>query len=519
MSAIFLIVAALVVNFQPKGEEDRTAEFLSAFDKIRAAKGGEIRLAPGDYFFRSPTVISERVSNHDTPPKRNVFVPIFNITNVTIRSKGARCVCDGEGIACGIMDARKVLIEGVVFDYVRPFYTIWKLKAHRLSEYDVEEFPYEIDGSGVLWSVGRGWRDRQQIAEFFDPSDHRFLGQVWWDGKMEREFNGFPEGAIVMTRSPYRPNPCVFLYRASQIKLIGSGAYAAAGMGLLAQRSREILIERWHNRGKRPISLQADATHFSNCGGRIAVVDSVFEGMVDDAINVHSTSLKIVEAPAPNQLVLRFMHHQSVGFDVFLPGETARFIKSDTLEPGAEVKVTAVEKLAPHLIKITLAEPMPSAYKVDDAIENADWQPAIAFKRNIVRNSTPRATLFTTPKKVICEENIFENVAGQPIYFAGDARNWYESGASRDVIVRKNVFNNCGYKSGLGMIQIEPTVRDLGAQVEPYHQNILIEDNVFENFRLPLVWARSCKGVVLRNNRIINGNSRMELQKADVRSL
>ncbi len=507
----------LVLKMIPKGEEDRSAEFNANIEKLRKAGGGEILFGKGEYYFASPTVINDRVSNHDTPPQRNVFIPLINVENIKLRSKGARFICDGEGIALGLIDAKKVTIEGIVFDYKRPFYSIWKLKGHKLAVYDEDEFIYEVNENNILFSVGTGWKDRQMIAEFFDAHDHRFLGQIWWDGNMNKEFGGYPEGCIVMTRSPYRPNPCVFLYRADNIKFSGSGAYAAAGMGLLAQRSSNILIEKWHNRGARPIALQADATHFSNCRGKIAIIESVFEGMVDDAINVHSTSLKIVNKLDEKTIECQFMHGQSMGFEVFKPGETLRFIKGDTLEPGAEVKVKNVQVLAVNKIRLELESAMPSEYKVGDAVENADYQPAILFKKNIVRNSSPRATLFTTPKKVICEENIFENVAGQPIYFAGDARNWYESGASRDVVVRKNIFNNCGYKSGMGMIQIEPTVHDIWAQSEPYHQNILIEDNTFENFTLPLVWARSCKNVRLKNNKIINGNTRLSLLKADVK--
>lgn len=157
-------------------------------------------------------------------------------------------------------------------------------------------------------------------------------------------------------------------------------------------------------------------------------------------------------------------------------------------------------------------------YGAGDAVENADFQPRVTFAKNKVRNSSPRATLFTTPKKVVCEGNLFENVAGQPIYFAGDAWNWYESGATREAVIKNNTFKHCAFKSGMGMIQIEPVVHDLNAQTRPYHQNILIEGNTFEDFTKPLVWARSCANVVLRNNRVVNGNDRLVLNKADVRN-
>ena len=41
------------------------------------------------------------------------------------------------------------------------------------------------------------------------------------------------------------------------------------------------------------ISTQADATHFSSCRGKIDSRNGLYEGMMDDAINVHGTYLKI----------------------------------------------------------------------------------------------------------------------------------------------------------------------------------------------------------------------------------
>ena len=518
LAAAFACTAsAREIRLAPDGTNDMTAAVLSAVDGVRGVKfmrPHRFVFAPGDYHFKAPTVLPVYVSNHDTPRPRRIFLPVTNVTDVVLEApKGARFVCHGEGVAFALMDTTNVTVKGIAFDYARPFFSIWKLKDGRLAEHD-PEFTF-ANRDGVLFATGEGWEDRQKICEFFDKDTKAFRGSVWWDGKADKVFGGHPDGTIAMTRSPCRPNPCVLLYRATRSKFIDSGALAAAGMGFLAQRSTDIGLERWRNRDRRELSLQADATHFSNCRGTVAVVDSVFEGMVDDAINVHSTSLKIVEKSDtdPKRIKCRYMHGQSIGFETFLPGETLRFIKGATFEPGTEVKVTGAQYLDARHVVLTLAKPVPAGYGVGDAVENADWQPRVVFRGNTVRNSSPRATLFTTPGKVVCENNLFENVAGQPLYFAGDAWDWYESGASRDVVIRGNTFRHCGFKSGRGMIMIEPAVHDLAAQKVRYHQNILVEDNTFEDFTLPLVWARSASNVVLRNNKIVNGNSRIVIDR------
>ena len=511
-----VLAAVLLRTVAPSGTNDMTSAILDAIGSIRESRdGGTVTLLPGDYCLRSPVDSDVWVSNHDNPRPRRIFLPIVGVTNLTVRCDGmARLVADGEGICVALMDAKNVRFEGVAFDYARPFFSVWRLKGGKLVK-DGDEYPCELRGR-TIFAVGRGWEERQTLCELFDGETLAFRGTVWWDGSADRVFDGHPDGTIAMTRSGFRPNPCVLLYRAEGSAFERCGAYAAAGMGLLAQRSRDVTLSGWRTRGRRPIALQADATHFSNCRGLVKVVDSTFEGMVDDAINVHSTALKIVAIGGEGEISCRYMHKQSVGFEVFLPGETIRFIKAATMEPGEEAVVADVRSEAPDLVVLRLSGPVPSGYGVGDAVENADWQPSVEFCGNVVRNSKPRGTLFTTPRRVVCSSNLFENVAGQPIYLAGDAMDWYESGACRDVLISGNVFRHCGFRSGRGMIQIEPAVSDIKGQKERYHRNILVENNVFEDFCLPLVWARSAENIRLRGNRIVGGNDRVILDNAEI---
>ncbi|CEN52528.1 hypothetical protein CCAN11_2470038 [Capnocytophaga canimorsus] len=69
-------------------------------------------------------------------------------------------------------------------------------------------------------------------------------------------------------------------------------------------------------------------------------------------------------------------------------------------------------------------------------IENLTWTPEVIFKNNIVRNNRARGALFSTPKKVICEENTFDHTHGTAILLCGDCNGWFETGACREVIIR-----------------------------------------------------------------------------------
>jgi len=511
---MLLLFALISVLVSPRTGADRTEEVLSAVARVRAAGGGTIEFARGEYRFAAPQPRRWWISNHHDPLPRNVFLPVEGVKDLRLVSSGARFVCDGEGIALALVDTTNVVVRGLSFDYRRPCFSEWNLRGGRLAKRS-DDFPFDVR-DGKLVAIGRNWSAPQRLAEFFDARTRAFLGAQWWNGAAAAVFPRFPDGSVVVTRNGWRPNPTVFLYRATNTAFEDCAVLSSAGIGLMAQRSETVSVRNWRTRdGRYFTALQADATHFSNCRGHVSVRDSTFEGMVDDAINVHATCLEIAAVPSPDRIVCRYRHEASVGFEVFLPGERLRFIRARTLEPDAEVTVRTVLARSKDTVEITLSGPVPPGLGIGDAVENADWQPSVDFRGNTVRNSKPRAALFTTPGRVVCESNLFDHVAASPIELAGDAWDWFESGACRDVTIRGNVFRACGKTGGKAMILIDPAVRDLPAQKARYHRNLRIEDNRFEDFSVPLVLGHSVSNLLLRGNVVTNGNTEVRLDHAE----
>lgn len=111
----------------------------------------------------------------------------------------------------------------------------------------------------------------------------------------------------------------------------------AEGMGLLAQLCENITLDGFNVclRGEsdlRYFTTQADATHFSGCKGVIVSQNGLYEGMMDDAINVHGTYLKVIKRLDDTTLVGRYMHNQAWGFDWGYQGDSVQFIRSETME-------------------------------------------------------------------------------------------------------------------------------------------------------------------------------------------
>ena len=86
--------------------------------------------------------------------------------------------------------------------------------------------------------------------------------------------------------------------------------------------------------------------------------------------------------------------------------------------------------------------PMNNEEGVPCCMENLTWTPEVYFTGNTIRNNRARGSLFTTPRKVVVENNVYDHVSGSAILLSGDCSYCYESGACRDVLIRKNRFIN-----------------------------------------------------------------------------
>jgi hypothetical protein len=521
------------MSFEPRGGDDRTAEVLAA-----ARSGATLRFARGEYHFRSPRNIYYYISNHNNPQPHRVFLPILNVTDFTMSGEGAIFVFHGSGVGMMLMDTRRAVVRGIAFEWARPPFTEARVEkveeGYVVLSSDPVRFPMSVE-KGRLIAVGEGWKNHIPIFQSFagDTLDPLLgiggMGRATAldDGtiriEMSKARRAVPRplraGDIALMRSGYRPSPGVSLCRAHDTLLEDCSWHGGDGMGLVAQRCENVTIRGSGRAADRTAgafaregagcttALQADATHFSNCRGLVLVENCFFEAMVDDAINVHSTCLRIESVPRPDMLVCRYMHNQSTGFEVFLPGERLRFIKASILEPGFETVVKDARITDARHVVITLADSVPPEYAPGDAVENADWQPAVVFRNNIARKICARAVLITTPGRTVIEGNLFDRVSSQVIQLEGDASGWYESGACRDVVVRGNVFRNCAFMRGEGIIQIRPNLKDIKSQRERYHRNIVVERNLFETPKIPLLRACSVSNLVWRCNEVMYNKS------------
>ncbi len=493
-----------------------------------------IQIPKGTYHIYPETAPEQKIyiSNHDQQPVHRVGIPLQRIKNVSLKGSGSTFVFHGLMLPFLLQDCENVHIEGINIAVDSPL-----AREGRITDISQEgvtlQFPAEpmwcVRGGKFLMQ-GQGWEVRPNHALGFRQDGtmlpHGKGGDMPWSfaaeqvGKNSVQFTSGSSlqkfnlaiGDTMVLRSYWRPHPAMVLYRAKNTVLKDVIFHDSLGMALIAQRSENIHIQgggcirasgRMHTAG-------ADATHFSNCRGLIRVENATYEGMMDDAINVHATCPAITQVHSPTEFTAKFMHSQAYGFDIAEPGEQLRFIHGKTLENTASTcKVKSITKIDPFHMRITLETALPEGIGAGDAFENDDWHPEVIFRHNTVRHNRARGALFTTPRRVLVEHNHFDHSSGSAILLAGDAQGWYESGRCKDVCIRHNTFTHnltALYQFTHAIISICPEVREPNQQKIPYHDNIRIEDNTFITHRVPLLYAISASNVSFLNNTIIYNN-------------
>lgn len=481
------------------------------------------------------------ISNHDQDNPKTVGIALENLKNITFDASGSEFIFHGRMLPVSLVSSENCTLKNFSIDFENPHISQVKVlendTLNGIITYEIAPWVnYEVRDSNLV-SKGEGWEHVSGWGIAFEGDTKRLVYRTSdiavgtrkveevsprvikapWNNKK------LISGTVVALRGNGRPTPGIFLSYDTNTKLENIQVHYAEGMGLLAQMSKDISLDGFSVclRGEsdpRYFTTQADATHFSGCKGKITSVNGLYEGMMDDAINVHGTYLKVQKRVNDSTLVGEYMHPQCYGFEWGFSGDEVLFIDSKTMEIIGDKNriksICAVDKPTAHGAKqfeLTFEMPVDSVVGTEGTygIENLEWTPEVYFANNEIRNNRARGSLFSTPKKTVVENNLFDHTSGTAILLCGDCNGWFETGACHDVTIRNNKFVNAltnMFQFTNAIISIYPEIPDLAAQKQYFHSNIVIEENEFDTFDTPIVYAKSVDGLIFKNNIIQTNN-------------
>lgn len=514
----------------PNSFVDQSENMQKALEACKKSSAKKLILEKGRYDFfpisasKRILFISNTASEVEWPDKtKHIGLLIEDQNNLTIEGNQSEFVFHGKMTPFAIIRSSNIRIDGINTNFERPTMSELQILSSSDSEIIANVHPsskYSIQNGKVLW-YGEGWYNTpelhtilsdtvqgiNQYSSFkpFQEANAEELGvnRLRFTGKFDPQ--KYPVGGILSMRNTIRDEVGGFVYRSKNIELSDLNIHYMHGLGITSQFSENLTYKNINitpSKG-RAITSFADGMHFSGCKGKILIDNCHYKGLHDDPVNIHGTYLQIVEKINDKELLLEFKHHQSFGFDAFLPGDTIGVVSQEAIQPMGKLIVEKVETISPRKIKITFQGKLNSKVKIGDAVENLTWTPEVMVKNSRFEGTNARGILVTTPKKVIIENNTFFRTGMHGVLIAADVNSWFESGAVSDVTIRDNRFIDCGYNlsSNNYAIAILPENKKI-VNGHFVHRNICIENNSFETFSPNILIANSTQGLKFIKNRI-----------------
>jgi hypothetical protein len=510
-------------GLQPGTRENAVLLVRKALEKCMTKSNPVLFFPKGRYDFW-PQYAAEKMyyeSNTDVIPLRRCAILIENMNGLTIDCEGSEFIFHDRIQPFTVDRSSDITIKNVNIDWDIPLTAQAEIMDVQGKYIDISinvlESPYIIENEKLVF-VGEGWKSRwngvmefERNSRLISPAtgDPGCLGDGWQGYKAQELRYGLVRLNYNFIRKPASGNFLVLRHSARD----HAGTFITdsknVGLGILSQYSENLTFRKVNSVPdpvkNRILSGHDDGFHYSNCRGQIIVDSCRFLALMDDPINVHGTSVRIMEKRDDKTLICKFMHHQSIGFEWARTGERVGFIENDAMNTFAEGRVESFKAISPVLFEISFLEPVPSAVTAGDALENLTWTPDVLISNSFFGSNRARGILMTTPGKVIIENNVFES-SGSAILIAGDANGWYESGAVTDVVIRHNTFSDpcltSMYQFCEGIISIFPEIPKPEFN-KPFHRNIRIEDNEFHPYDFPVLYAKSVDGLSFTGNRLI----------------
>jgi len=462
----------------------------------------------------------------DATESKNVWVRVEGADRVALDFQGSTLTFRGLIQPFFFKNCGQVEIRNVRLDWARPPFSQGTIVAAGEESLEIEfdpEYPVS-SGTPVAGLIDyvpgsahplRGTVDWFHIAERTELTGPRTLRVTLKErlrARMREGGNGgraVPAvGMSVVARHVMNYKAAFLFYGCGSVKLENATVYAAPGMGVIGHGCGDVSIRglRVMRRpgSDRVLSANTDATHFIGCKGTISFDDCLFEGMGDDATNVHGFYLSCRGYGEDGTLYCGIdADIQSEYPEIPAAGDVIELTRRSTLKPYATLTVREAESGPGGEIALRFEEELPAEFSPVDLLANASRVAKLRFLDSVVRNNRARAVLVQTRDAVI-SGNTFDHCTGTAVH-VNCADNWKESVRTENVTVAGNTFLSCGYGAGTYretsalalMTESEKAERDV-------HRAFSFTGNVVYGNGRAGVSLGALSGAVLRGNRFAN---------------
>ncbi len=416
-------------------------------------------------------------------------------------------------------DCVDLVLENFVFDTTENVNSAGIVTAKDLNNrtFDVQLFPdCALDGHQRIRAIASidASGSPDYLFANYTPTHYEMLGKhsarIQCSEKEDRQLERLPIGERICFRHALGnftmlENSAITFHNCTDIVIRDITVHASAGyMIVVFPRCCNMTIERYRvvcpEGSNRLMASNIDAIHLLGLAGKLTVRDCYFDGLGDDALNIHSTA-GTVTAMEENRLTL-------INGRFSIPLESAWCQKGDVLALYTQEFSCKghflVEQYENSSVVGTLLD---GTAAIGDIVGNTAFYAETEITGCTVKNTRARGFLLQT-EHISIRDCSFFGISLPAILLAPDIKVWHEVGPIHHATIENCVFENCpsaNTTDKIGTIAIKTSHSYLPETDDIVHRDITVKNNTFRNIDTDLVFAASVEGLSIEHNTVIGG--------------
>ena len=464
----------IIVPKSLSGKDNNASEFVvKALESMKEC-GGELIFEKGEYhFYIDGTHEGEYYANNGNRINKVPFA-FIDAKNITVDGQGSLFVFHEEVFPFVVCRSENITVKNFTMDTFLLPYCEFKILSKDdegfAIEIDKSSTPYKIeDGHIVFLREHRVLTTAERKLSLHKIDVHRVMYLFAGDSTARQTNLPAPimltdaedRGDTIFFR--YRennPNKCIYdvgelmtinLDEARQrhcfFTLYSNGVTVedvtvrrGSGVGVLGLCSDNITVKGLktdRDYHKNVFSFTADAMHFTNCSGKLQILDCDINSFMDDVCNINGR-YNFVEKISDDSIELQ----ANANPRFYRPGDIINIINNETLDIVSTARVASSKSVSDDG-KGTLLELCDMTNKDDIKqgflVENPGRMPEVTVKGN--RFGFYPQFRISGGNKMVFEDNYLYGFQSA-VYVYDLAVYWHESGRVKDLTIRNNVFDN-----------------------------------------------------------------------------
>ena len=370
--------------------------------------------------------------------------------------------------------------------------------AHGSFDYRMHHYQFNPDPK-VITLI----QDEIYCANSFASASYDFLGDNRFIVHLKRsKVSQLREGNRICIRHTMYGPATIALRNSDDTTLENITMHATGGMGVMVlYRCNNLIIDGLkmvvREGSSALMSCNCDGVHITGLTGRFEMRNCYFDGLGDDALNIHSLAGTATLVDFENNTVK--CNYCKKRPDGILPmawcrrGDRIKIFDPTTISYKGEMTVKCFKDGV--LTYSCLTGELCNGY----IIQNAEFSPSCLVENCIVKRTRSRGFLFQTDN-IEVRNCTFENMSSCAILAAPDLNYWYEVGPVDGMHIHHNQFIKNGFACSAPSIAMHTCHKGTDDDVWGLHKNVCIEDNVFKCSSTTKIFLRSTDGVRIKNN-------------------